>query len=412
MNELVLNKTLNSIATRSDPLSVTIEIRSAEERDDLLVLWRELERTVANCGLACSADWTEVWLNVYGDLVPHRFVLGYENNDDTLCGICLLTEGVHQTDGPFRLRTLHVGTAGEPEADSACVEYNRLLARPEYESAFAAALAERLNSERGIDQWNLDGFAETDLLAFPVDDSSLQLRTEQTHWFNLASAREAGKSVLSSFRSATRRKVKRSLEGMQAATSGAELRVEWSETIAHATDIFNELVSLHQARWTALGRPGSYSSERFTRFHEQLLVRLVPTGRLAFVRVRAGDETVGCVQLLFERNRALLYQCGWTATEAKQSPGVVVDYLVMEECLRRGFDAYDFLAYETQHKRLLSNASARMIWAKHHKAGWKFAVLDGARAFRNWIRSPGSGLSPKGQTPFSMSSKSPTGKSS
>lgn len=359
---------------------LTLEVRPSTDRDVVLSKWRELEHRIGTQGLMCSADWTEVWLAHYGNHVPHRLVTAYSCDDDRLCGVCLITEGVGQKDGPLKLKTLHVGTAGEPESDSVCVEYNRLLVEPQMQTAMIERLCRYLDSQQGFDQWCLDGIDRAAFEHFQCCNERLTGRAEATHWFDLTVPREIDSNVLAAFKSSTRRKIRRSLE----AYSG--LSLEWSESLDHAADIFGEMVELHQARWTAAGKTGSYTSERFTRFHEELMARLVPMELMAFVRIRADGETVGCVQLLNDRNRALLYQCGWASAEGKQSPGVVVDYLAMEECLKRGFDAYDFLAYETQHKRHLSNACCDLVWARRRFPGVKFAALDAARDAKQRLR--------------------------
>ena len=96
--------------------------------------WRKIEASLSNRRLMCSSTWTETWLNHYGALVPHRFVIAHRNG--IACGIALLTYGALQHDGPLHLDTWHVGTAGEPDADSVCIEYNSLLVRPEDRTEF------------------------------------------------------------------------------------------------------------------------------------------------------------------------------------------------------------------------------------------------------------------------------------
>jgi CelD/BcsL family acetyltransferase involved in cellulose biosynthesis len=360
--------------------NLSLEVRPSSDRADVLRQWTELEQRIGHLGLPCSPDWTEAWLNAYGDLVPHRFLLARDASTKTLQGICLVTEGVAQKDGPFTVRSLHVGPAGEPDADSVCVEYNRLLVAPEFESAFVRLLVTHLEGQSGFDQWNVDGIATGKLAAFHQHESELQLRVEPAYGFDFAKARAESTNVLSQFRSSTRRKVKRSLEAWDI------LSVEWAATLDDAVDAFNEMVQLHQARWSSAGKPGSYSSKRFTAFHEELLTRLVPQGRMAFVRVRSSDETIGIVQLFIERRRAQLYQCGWSVADKTRSPGVVVDYLAMEECLKQGLDAYDFLAFATQHKRHLANMSTDIVWAKKRHTRLKFVALDQARRIEGWLR--------------------------
>jgi hypothetical protein len=360
--------------------SLSLGMRPSSDRAEALQLWAELEQRIGHLGLPCSVDWTEAWLNAYGDLVPHSFLLARDAETSTLQGICLICEGVGQKDGPIRIRTLHVGPAGEPEADSVCVEYNRLLVAPEFEAAFAGLIVDHLESRSGFDQWNIDGIATSKLAAFHQHESDLNLRIEPAYGFDFANAKADKTNVLTQFKSATRRKVKRSLEAWN------DLNVEWAGTLNEAVDAFNEMVELHQARWTSVGKPGSYASRRFTAFHEELLSKLVPQGRMAFVRVRSGEDTIGIVQLFIEHRRALLYQCGWSIVDKTRSPGVVVDYLAMEECLKQGLDAYDFLAFATQHKRHLANMSTDIVWAKKQHPRLKFVVVDQARRIRNWLR--------------------------
>ena len=371
---------LRTNAETSATQTLSLGLRPSSDRAEALQLWHELEQRIGHLGLPCSADWTEAWLNAYGDLVPHTFLLARDSETSTLQGICLICEGVGQKDGPIGIRTLHVGPAGEPDSESVCVEYNRLLVAPEFEGAFTQLIVEHLESRSGFDQWNVDGIATAKLAAFHQHESDLKLRIEPAYGFYFAKAKAEKTNVLTQFKSATRRKVKRSLKEWDAIT------VEWAATLNEAVDAFNEMVELHQTRWTSVGKPGSYSSRRFTAFHEELLSKLVPQGRMAFVRVRSAGNTIGIVQLFIEHRRALLYQCGWSIADKARSPGVVVDYLAMEECLKQGLDAYDFLAFATQHKRHLANMSTDIVWAKKQHPRLKFVVVDQARKVRNWLR--------------------------
>lgn len=60
--------------------TLQIEVRPSDARDFVLSEWRRLEIRIGHRGLSCSADWTEVWLSTYGDLVPHRFLLAIVGN--------------------------------------------------------------------------------------------------------------------------------------------------------------------------------------------------------------------------------------------------------------------------------------------------------------------------------------------
>ncbi len=366
----------NTVALAST--SLKLEVRSQSESSYVLQLWRQLEHRIGDRGLLASADWAEVWIEGYGDLVPHRFVLAYSNN--VLRGICLVTEGVKQFDGPVPIKTLHVGTAGEPDADSVYAEYQRLMVEPEYESEFVWELVSYLNGQRGFDQWNLEGFAGPDVEAFKRHDPDLVVNELPNPYFDFNIVRQKGGDLLSALQKEPRRQVRRSLEVLDGVST------EWADSLDSAMDVFSELIELHQARWQADGFPGVYSSERFTRYHERLLARLVPQGKMAFVRVRSLKGTVGCVQLLIDRKRACVYQCGrGNFAGEKCSPGVVCDYFAMEACLARGLDAYDLMSPESQHKRNLSNTATTMVWGAHRHPRLKFFALNQARKVKQWI---------------------------
>jgi hypothetical protein len=104
--------------------SMRVRMVASNERAQIATIWQEVERRVGTGGLTSSWAWTETWLRHYGDLVPHRFVVA---DRGAPCAIALVTEGVGRFRGPFPIRTVHLGTAGEPDGETVRVEYNRLL---------------------------------------------------------------------------------------------------------------------------------------------------------------------------------------------------------------------------------------------------------------------------------------------
>src|SRR4051794_24636800 len=95
------------------------------DRASAAEIWTALERRLESEALTCSWDWTEVWLQHYGDVVPHRFAVG-QSRDGRPYGVALVCRG-HRRRGPFPVRSVHLGTAGEPPGEGVYVEYNRIL---------------------------------------------------------------------------------------------------------------------------------------------------------------------------------------------------------------------------------------------------------------------------------------------
>src|SRR4051812_24571765 len=94
---------------------LVVDVLSADQRALAAKTWRALEASI-EVGVADSWDWIETWLDHYGDMSRHRFAIGH--GPDGPCGIALLVEGVDQRRGPLPVRTLHIGTAGEPDAET------------------------------------------------------------------------------------------------------------------------------------------------------------------------------------------------------------------------------------------------------------------------------------------------------
>lgn len=345
--------------------------------DDRLALaeWKALDQGLQNPYLSCSWDWVETWVQVYGRLLPHRYLIGRVGNETV--GMALLVEGAFR-EGPFPVRTLHLGTAGEPVRDSVCVEYNRSLIATEHRRAFVAGLWQHIEDDQRWDRLHFDGLAD-DIASVVLAGRVLELQRAPCHYFDLAAARREGCDVLTKLGTSTRRNIKQNQKQL------GPLVLDWSETVAEADAIFSELIELHQARWTADGEHGCYASELFTRFHRTLIQRLVPQKKLILTRARCERQTLGCVQLFVEDNRLLFYQCGSARLDAKLSPGLMADYLSIQAGLERGYDAYDFLAGDTVHKRKLSTHAREVVWATYRRPRWRFRAAEVLRAIKRRI---------------------------
>jgi CelD/BcsL family acetyltransferase involved in cellulose biosynthesis len=107
---------------------------------------------------------------------------------------------------------------------------------------------------------------------------------------------------------------------------------------------------------------------------------------MGLFRVKLGDDIIGCVQVLIDRNRVLCYQGGSAEYRGKLSPGVIADYLCIEECFRRGYDAYDFLAGNSHHKQKMSTHHSYLTWAQLKRPRWKFTALNTLRKIKQTMQ--------------------------
>lgn len=346
----------------------TVRALAAGERDAAARVWAALERDAGAPSLACGWDWTETWLAHYGDAVSHRFLVGEAGGAPR--GIALV---VRAAGGRLRPRTLHVGTAGEPAGSTVFVERNGLLAAPADRAPFARALMDALERERGWDRLRLDGFLPDHAEPLLDGRASAELRSDACPVADLA----AGEDVLAGLSGSRRQRIRRTLRAF------GTLERDWAETVPQAHAILDELIALHQARWTASGAPGAFASARFAAFHRALVERLLPGGRAALLRVRRGDETVGCLYGLVEGERLLFYQSGLRHYDDNRlRAGVAAHVTFMEACRDRGLTRYDFLAPSARYKEELATRSEPLVWAQLERATWRTRVARARRRLR------------------------------
>lgn len=359
-------------------LKLTTTIHSDNETEWVLSQWRELEIRLGNRAVACSADWTEAWLKFFGRTVRYHFVVA--TADDRIRGIALVVQSKNLRRGPFQVKSVHLGTAGENDRESVCVEYNRLLVEEDYRPTFEDIVLKHIQQELDYDELSFDGFDASYLNhVFETLDTST-LRIEESRYFDLKAARESNGDVISNLGKSTRANIRRRLREIQ--KEHGEINVNWASDLSDADDIFAELVELHQARWESVGQLGAFASDRFRDFQHELAARLLPENRLVLARLAAGQKTIGCLLLLVDNNRLLDYVSGLADFQSIPSPGLISHYLCMEEALHRGFDAYDFLIGEKRHKENLGKSVNQLVWASVKRPTLKNVAISSLRSMK------------------------------
>lgn len=338
-------------------------VLAAADRAAALSAWRVVEARFTGAAqhvpLAASLAWTSAWLQHYGPTVPHEFLT--LDDEHGPCGVALLTRGQGRGFGPFREQTRHLGTAGEPAGECVCVEHNHLLVVSERRTAFQEQLVSHVLRDKSWESLCLDGFTEPEFNALQAELPGFEPRYRDAPYYDLRAARAAGGDLFDRLGRSTRQNLRRLLRKY------GEVELLWAETHAQACEVFEELQTLHQARWQKAGQPGAFHSRRFRDFQRALIEQsFAPHSKsrqVVLFRVRQQGATVGCLMLLIDGPRLLDYLSGFGDFETFASPGLVTHALCLGEALRRGFDEYDFLVGEKRHKDNLSTNVNRLVWA-------------------------------------------------
>ena len=370
-----------ALASGESPTDEAVSVRwlPSAARSEAERIWERLDESFGRQELTCCWGWTATWLEHYGDVVPHRFAVGEAAGRP--CGIALVTSATARR-GPFRLRSVHLGTAGEPPGESIFVEYNRIRVEPGLRSAFAASLIGDLRRDGRWHELRLDGFAPEDAEPLLDADPLLAAQPMESPVNELQAAGSGDAGVLGALKSRTRGKVRRTLEAI------GDIEAEWAEDPEHARDILDELIDLHQRRWSAVGEPGAFASPRFAAFHRRLVPRLLPSRAVILFRVRARVGTVGCLYHFVDRGRVLFYQSGFASCDDRRlTPGFVAFASCMQACRDRGLAEYDFLVGDGRYKRDLSTTSRQLIWATGRHPARRWQLIDRLAAARRRLRA-------------------------
>lgn len=342
--------------TLPSPSMLRLRIFEASERTLALAIWSELEQRVEQVPLAASESWTRIWLDHYGETVRFWFLVAEDAGQ--VCGICLYTESSAPKAPLLTLHTRHLGTAGDPVSESACVEYNSLLVEPASRDAFLEAVSHWLLKQADGDVIQLDGFLSTESAELTAHWPPVDVRQRESKYLDLDAVRASGAELISHFGRSTRANLRRRLREY------GLIDTAWATTLDEANDILSDLIDLHQARWKSVGERGAFASPRFLSFQRALLTELFPQGRCVAFRARHRGATIGALLLLVDRHRLLDYLSGLAAFDEQPSPGLVTHYLCQCDALQRGFTAYDFLVGDKRHKDNLSTHTQILTWTR------------------------------------------------
>jgi CelD/BcsL family acetyltransferase involved in cellulose biosynthesis len=355
-------------------VSVRIRLVPSSEIATVAEVWNAVEEKAATGTLATSWIWTSTWLRHYGDHVRYQFAVAERGSEPI--GVALL---VLSRRGPrtFPLRSLHLGTAGEPAGHTVFVEYNDLLCAPADRPAVAAALAETIRVLPGWDELSVDGFrpdaaqALREVLPFDVrEDASWTIKLDPA------------RSVLDGLSASTRRLVRQASESLEPGDP------ELAGGLGEAADVLGELAALHQRRWVAASEPGAFASALRYGFLRDLVAAWHPEGRVLLFRLRGREGTLGCVIGFVENGRFLYYQGGMQQfTSNRKRAGLLCHAVFAEDCRRRGLAEYELLAGDAQYKRQLSGGAANpLVWGRYARPSLRGRALSGARRARSAAR--------------------------
>lgn len=128
-------------------------------------------------------------------------------------------------------------------------------------------------------------------------------------------------------------------------------RLEWCREASELERRLEELYRLHELRWKAEGRAGSFADPRRRVFYRSFAGQALARGTLRFARLVEGETTVAAQLGVALGERYYQIQEGFDPAREEQRVGIALRALGIRMLIAEGVRSYDFMAGDSQHKR-------------------------------------------------------------
>ena len=354
-------------------------IRDEIEWDAIRRDWDELFVASSCTSFSLHFEWLKNWWRIYGKHYctdGMRIVTVWRGA--RFVGAIPLYVG-RCAVGPIGIRELRMMSTGESEFEETCPDYIDLLCLPGDEAACRDSVWKAMN-DIPWDRLRFEGLpAESALLSGDLSANSRPGRSKviRTGVCPFADLSQGFEEYLKNLSPRTRAGCRRSLR--EADRSGAVLELA---TASNSDQFFDDLVRLHQDRWTNEGKAGCFAAPRFTEFHRRLVRDWVPSGQAILGRLSHGGQAYGVQYGFLCRSKFHNYLNGVKRTNSGpfHSPGTALTVLFTRALAARGVTAYDYLREaRPSYKRSFATSANQLVELKVCRPSFNAFVFGAAR---------------------------------
>jgi CelD/BcsL family acetyltransferase involved in cellulose biosynthesis len=277
-------------------------------------------------------------------------------------------------------RGLYLHETGRAEFDQLTIEHNGLLVDREGANAILAKSVDTLIRLDQFDELHFSGVPSSYLDLRAETSSHLEVKKSlPLHAVDLARAAEGGYERLLSKN--TRQQIRRAMRLYEGGFPSASLCYSVARDEGQATAFLDDLQRLHQAYWTARGKPGAFANPFFTAFHRHLVREALPGKEVELARISSREGVLGYLYQFRKNGHVYSYQSGFHYEDDNRlKPGLVSHRLAIEHSLSAGDAVYDFLAGDDRYKRSLATHADRLFWLTLQKRRLSFSLERRLRA--------------------------------
>jgi hypothetical protein len=288
-------------------------------------------------------DWLFNWWNIFKDDRDLFLIIVYQNQK--IVGIAPLLRRNISEYGIFNTKRLEFLGSGEDESDEICSDYLDFIIDSNNRSTIVNLICDFLNSHQS--QW--DEIILTDIYK---DSENLvlfrekfqhpsfygqELKLEVCPYVTLPDSYEELCKTTKINKKETLNRKKRLFE-KEGEVKCCEYRGE-----SITKEVFYSFIELHQQRWNSDDKPGSFSSNKFSAFHENILSIFKQDNRVVLYFIYVDNKPV-CARYCFDFNGCIYdYLPGLDPNfNRKLSPGLIGLAYSLECSIKSGHNKFDF----------------------------------------------------------------------
>ena len=302
-------------------------------------------------------DWVRAWWRIYQPEGSRLFIITCREANGRLVGLAPLYLVGRRTAGiPHVREVLFLGTGIYTNTS----EYLDIIARSGFEQRVSQAVIDCLRENREWDR----------LWLYDVPASSLTGEHLLSAIGGAARVKDCGRSyyvdttddwatVKSGMGKTMRANLDRHIRRFFRLFNCTFRRVERADEIEMTIKRF---VYLHQARWQAVGEPGSFTLPRFGEFLSETMRESAARDRMR-LWVLEVDGLIEAVLLAFlDGGVAHYFQGGFNPDYAKESLGTVMIGLCIKDCVESDdVEEFDFMGGDLQYKAHWTKTSRETV---------------------------------------------------
>lgn len=339
-----------------------------------------------------SWPWTETWLKSLPTNCGVSFIAGFLDESPVIAfflGHKTATRGRF-----FKFRQIALNQTLDPNIDIIWIEYNKILIDPEF-----AINIEDIIKLLPIEPWDEFHLTRCESTLQPPSISHFNdnhqynvfVVRHKSLYVNLKKIRENNDDYLTLISRNKRNQIRRSIKEY---SKIGELKLTIAENVKEALIILDELIELHQKRWTARGEPGAFSNPYFINFHKNIITERLNYGEIQLLKLTAGQTTIGCLYSFIYNGNVLFYQSGFNYTDSNLfRPGLTCHYHAIIHNAILGHNNYDFLSDDDQYKISLATDYNEMLNIVIQKQNLKYMMWRLARRIYRTLKKANSLIS-------------------